>query len=259
MFVAVGGPKDILNPASATLAAPNQNTQVHLARTDYEDQTSTTCKAVRDNSTYSSTHCIDSCLARKLEVKCSCTSLDCYTDRANFCYRGNMTLYNQLLKECLEQGDCPEPCSSTKFSVFSSATTWPNDGVLSLKVVELQQIGLCSNAMNDSQAATNCENLLAKSLVRVEVSFPDFHYQTFTQSYDYTFEDLMSAIGGLTGLFIGSSFLTMAELIEVLYILIAVQVIKARKLPKKSLRSLSLKLHGPQQTHANTATPTASM
>jgi hypothetical protein len=60
--------------------------------------------------------------------------------------------------------------------------------------------------------------------------------ETYTESASINFVDLISNVGGQTGLWIGISFLSLMELVEMLYRLIRFQWFVARKNVRKKIR-----------------------
>nr|XP_006818945.1 PREDICTED: acid-sensing ion channel 2-like [Saccoglossus kowalevskii] len=56
-----------------------------------------------------------------------------------------------------------------------------------------------------------------ENIVKLQVFYQDLNYEGITQSIAYTEESLASDLGGQVGLWIGISFLTLIEFIELVY------------------------------------------
>jgi len=73
----------------------------------------------------------------------------------------------------------------------------------------------------------------------VYIYYPDFYYTSITEQPKTTFDQLISNIGGLLGLFIGGSIMSFFEifelLISVLVIMFKSREKKVKPLPKKAV------------------------
>ncbi|XP_046846673.1 acid-sensing ion channel 1-like isoform X2 [Xenia sp. Carnegie-2017] len=100
--------------------------------------------------------------------------------------------------------ECPESCDSMKYNVYLSYGSFP------------------SNASATLYAAT--ENTTSQNfrtnMVAIDVFYEDLIYKVLRQVPAYTLQSLLGEIGGLMGLFLGASILTMMEFVDVAVMLI---------------------------------------
>jgi len=108
-----------------------------------------------------------------------------------------------ILKDAIKKGidescpDCPEECDSMKYDVSHSLTKlWPQKKVF--------------------------ENLSIENYVSFTIYYEKLEYTVIDQIAQMNEFDLISNIGGNLGLFIGISFLSFAELIELLVEIICI-------------------------------------
>jgi len=122
--------------------------------------------------------------------------------------------------------DCPTECDSIEFDIQVMTSKFPSQAY----AFEL---------MNNSQIKSNYPpgynttlDDLRESMVQFSVYYTDFYYTHISQIPKQHLVDLVSNFGGLFGLFIGMSFLSFGELIELLVevLLIFCQENKTRQL-----------------------------
>ena len=117
-------------------------------------------------------------------------------------------LKKDLNKLCLK--DCPLECNSIEFEIETMTSKYPSQAYY----LEL---------MNNSKIKSNYPlgyNItledLRESMVQFSVYYTDFDYTFIGQIPKQELVDLVSNFGGLFGLFIGISFLSFGELIEII-------------------------------------------
>ncbi len=96
--------------------------------------------------------------------------------------------------------------------------------------------------MNDSKIKSNYPpgyNItledLRESMVQFSVYYTDFEYTKIGQIPKQQFTDIVSNLGGLLGLFIGMSFLSFGELIEVLVEVFLIFLEKKNKVKQSTI------------------------
>eukprot|EP00301_Raphidiophrys_heterophryoidea_P002282 c11067_g1_i2.p1 GENE.c11067_g1_i2~~c11067_g1_i2.p1 ORF type:complete len:393 (+),score=103.72 c11067_g1_i2:494-1672(+) len=237
--IVIGDKKDSLPITRTVLAAPQTQTFFQLLRTDYEDATNSgNCYQVPDGTRYSSQQCFSDCLDLEIESMCQCTGLTCYLATQHDCFTSEQSLRNAT-DICLDKSSCPEPCKSTKYHVQTSASVWPNDAILEQYINLLIALNHCPSTGNLTVDVGFCRSQLDTSLLRVQVAFAEFSYTTYTQTIDFGIDSLMSQIGGFTGLYIGSSFLSMVEIAEVVFLFLLVTTLKTKKIARNSLKQMN--------------------
>ena len=144
----------------------------------------------------------------------------CYANAFNSCYTNAMNTF--LNTRSLQEkycADCSQECTIIEFPVQKSALASPLDwqfpGIKSF--VENSTIPLPSDWSTAWREHIH-RNYLAVSVVRETTTM-----ENVTQSAQMTVVDVISNIGGQTGLWIGISFLSIMEFIEMVYRLIRYQ------------------------------------
>lgn len=116
---------------------------------------------------------------------------------------------NDIQQLC--QSRCPLECESIKYNMYSSESDYPSKAYASL---------LMQNPLIRSKYASNPSDLtydsLKRNLVQISVYYGDLGYQKFEELEKTRVGDLISRIGGTLGLFLGMSFLSFVEIIDIL-------------------------------------------
>jgi hypothetical protein len=114
---------------------------------------------------------------------------------------------------------CSEACATVDFTVTPSSVAAPSMFYMDRykSFVENSGIGLPVNW------STTWQTQFANNYISVDVVCETTRVETYTDDASIGAVDLLSNVGGQTGLWIGISFLSMMELIEVLYRLIRYQ------------------------------------
>ncbi len=102
---------------------------------------------------------------------------------------------------------CPLECDSMTYRMSLSFSDYPN---------KLYSQKLTSNPILTSKFPNNSisYNQIKRSVVSLNVYYNEMSYTLISQQPKMQLFDLVSNIGGLLGLFLGTSFLTLAEVIE---------------------------------------------
>lgn len=148
--------------------------------------------------------------------------------------------YTQAVDELLNSpsliekycSDCAQQCSLTEFVIQKSALAGPFDWQINgiKDFVENSGVGLAPNWSTEFTQYIH-KNYLSLSVVRETVIV-----ENSTQKAQLGVVDILSNIGGQTGLWIGISFLSIMEFIEMLY-----------RLVRRQCHAIRLKLFKKQQ------------
>jgi hypothetical protein len=106
---------------------------------------------------------------------------------------------------------CPLECDSVKYNMYTSATEYP-----SMAYTELLMQNPVIQAKYASKPSDLTYGSLKRNLVQISVYYGDLGYQQFDEMEKMNLTDLISNIGGTLGLFLGMSFLSFMEIIDVL-------------------------------------------
>ncbi|XP_074594392.1 epithelial sodium channel subunit alpha-like [Brevipalpus obovatus] len=160
------------------------------------------------NSTYSQQACLKICLQRTIQTKCQCQSAFlnqlelndtnlriCDTRRKNTrkCVEEVMLRPESKIDDCL----CPPRCQVTQYEKTVSLAKWPSRE----DRVSFDRGGKITNF---------------QSLAKVVVYFQTMTMQEVAQQGAWTTAKLLSSLGGFMGMYVGFSFLSLFEVLEVL-------------------------------------------
>lgn len=172
----------------------------------------------RSNRAYRQKDCFDLCYQNEVIKQCSCflTSLEklagmkpCLSLKEIGCSSNvwKSFLSSDVKKIC--SPFCPLECDSMRFRVSSSFSNYPN-----MKYAEK----LMNNPLVKSKYSneTLTYEKLKLSVLSMNIYYDELSYTFISQQAKMQLFDLVSNIGGLLGLFLGVSFLTLAEIIEAL-------------------------------------------
>lgn len=158
---------------------------------------------LKNNMTYTQNDCINVCTMKYIMNKCNCNleikSLQTCFDNIQM---SNCLLeyYYGLLDKTYPPPDncfssCPVECNSINYKIQQ------NSFILTDKYLQFYNL---SNDCKD-----NC--------VDIAIYYPTKQYTLITQSQKMQLFDLVSSVGGIMGLFIGFSFLTLIEIIDIIF------------------------------------------
>ncbi|CAF0767718.1 unnamed protein product [Brachionus calyciflorus] len=167
------------------------------------------------NIGYNQKLCIDLCFQDLNIQECKCyfggypfigsesISL-CQSDSEIRCTESNIENYftdsNIINNVCLKQ--CPLECNGMKFSKFYSFNEFINEQN--------------NEDLNDffNFTGTN-RRQMKKDFASLNIYYETLNYEEITEKESIEFVDLLSNIGGIAGLFLGISFLSLVEIIEI--------------------------------------------
>eukprot|EP00058_Branchiostoma_floridae_P018587 XP_002604076.1 hypothetical protein BRAFLDRAFT_71634 [Branchiostoma floridae] len=153
--------------------------------------------------TYTLPGCTAECRGKHVEDRCGCTAYylpgsapSCAPDVLFTCVQEVLAEVDEGKLTC----DCPLPCTMVKYSQTLSSSAWPN---------QLTE-DMYSSMYNLSKG------YLTDNFVFLTVYYEDFSYMKISQLKAMDGGQLGSNMGGMMGLFIGASVLTLVELTEYL-------------------------------------------
>ena len=166
------------------------------------------------NLTYSQRDCLGNLALKQSSINCSCEgdleklaeicskkSFQCLSKFYNTYFLNND--YDSLSKQC------PLECMVIDYKISTSSTD--------IKIKDIRTL-INDNPIFKSKYETNeiSYRSLKNTILEVTVYYEDLSYTMISQTAKTNLIDLISNCGGLLGLFIGTSFLSFAELIEML-------------------------------------------
>ena len=106
---------------------------------------------------------------------------------------------------------CPLECDSIDYNMYTSYSDFPSDAYAN---------SLMQNPKIQAKYASNLSDLTYDSLKRnmalVSVYYSDLGYQKYEELENMSLGDLISGFGGTLGLFLGMSFLSFIEIVDVI-------------------------------------------
>lgn len=171
------------------------------------------------NYTYRQKDCIHYCIAKEMMVKCNITGIldrydkiwnDYWTSENSDClYRTYKNSVNKNLNEfCANY--CPLECISNTFQIATSISNFPNSyGAFTL--IKNKKI-----IRKFGENYTITQEDLRKTMIGFEVYYDELKYTKISEVEKVKVVDLIANIGGVLGLFIGVSFLSLVEILELI-------------------------------------------
>ena len=167
-------------------------------------------KLVHENTKeYTQTLCVYQCMQKNIINRCNC-KLHFFPSfySTNSCNISSACVWkvfqeNLIPEECYEK--CPLECEGMWFDKTISINKFSNPSF---------EESLQNYFLNESPSSNKSIN--SNDLAYVNIFFKSFNYVSITENPTLTLIGLFSNIGGIAGLFLGSSVLTFVELIEIL-------------------------------------------
>ena len=111
-----------------------------------------------------------------------------------------------MKKYPIENCICPQPCYEILYPRQITKSIWPQN--FQLKQLQ-EELSMFLNVSKDLIT----EGFIHKRLSKVSIYYKELTVQSISEVELVKVEDLLSGIGGLMGLFIGSSVLTLVEVL----------------------------------------------
>nr|XP_054756143.1 amiloride-sensitive sodium channel subunit alpha-like [Lytechinus pictus] len=178
--------------------------------------------------TYSLSACKKMCYQRHLHQFCGCVDNQFFDTNQIPCDVLNATQQwcRQYVEERYLDDDlacvCPSPCTETKYIKSASSLLWPSERYEEHLLRRL-------NASSNSNAVRILSSsvLSSKNLIRIKIFYEDLNYEFVEMVPVYTIPSVLGSVGGLMGLYIGMSFISV---FEVLFLLLRMCKIGVSKL-----------------------------
>jgi hypothetical protein len=132
--------------------------------------------------------------------------------------------------------DCTQECSYSDFTVQSSSLLAPPAFLMD----SIKQFVESSTVPLPANWSTTWTSEIQSSYVSLEVDYVTTRTQVFSQQATLGPVDVLSNVGGQTGLWIGISFLALMEFVEVIYRLVRSQSFSFRKTIQKRFKPQKL-------------------
>ncbi|KAI1727475.1 amiloride-sensitive sodium channel domain-containing protein [Ditylenchus destructor] len=145
---------------------------------------------------------------------------------ARECIKNTSMYLGQLIAQGkLENCKCHQPCRETGYEVSYSAARWPSG---TTKLMECE--------MSDDL----CMEKYRKNAAMIQVFYEELNYETLIESPAYTFLSLLADLGGVFGLWIGISVVSVVELVQLLNICLQAYYVKRKPSSTSSQKTLQI-------------------
>ncbi|XP_064651985.1 degenerin unc-8-like [Lineus longissimus] len=171
---------------------------------------------------YSVTGCMTSCVQSSLRDECGC--VDLILSEKSTQERCSIANYTQVqcrarvyMLHSLNQlvCYCPDQCEEEWFETTISQSDWPSARYSPMMVARMNEFDYDSKLLDQLSP-----EYITKNFARVHIYFQELNFHQIVESPGYTGSRLLSDLGGTAGLYMGMSFLTVAEFFEMLLIVL---------------------------------------
>jgi hypothetical protein len=201
---------------------PHSSCRLEQTNAEYYNKSIIYREMVKKNLSYNEEDCLLYCFQYHIIRSCNCSlhTIDtlfdiepCETDSQLMCREKHKIEYNSknLIKSYKHL--CPDQCNSIEYSNSIGMSTYPTVAYQKL----LQKLALFNNK-NNSQDIKIDEN----GFIALSVFYKRLEFTSITEIPKMNIYTLISNLGGTLSLFIGISFLSFAEFIQLLFVLIKI-------------------------------------
>ncbi|XP_070542970.1 amiloride-sensitive sodium channel subunit gamma-like [Ptychodera flava] len=166
---------------------------------------------------YSVEACVKTCHQFNLIAECQCydstlphnnrTIPACVeTDKGTPCMSGVGEKMKADVLDCRK--NCHQPCSGKSYKETVSMSEWPSD-----TYGETLSDPLSEKSWKFGQQFSSIEEV-RRNLIKLKVFFSDLNFESITENPTFDAVDLLSNLGGLMGLYIGASVISLFEFLE---------------------------------------------
>ncbi|CBY37285.1 unnamed protein product [Oikopleura dioica] len=168
---------------------------------------------------YSYRSCQKGCLQRHLKKNCGCVTSLYLKKNEKVCDMLDKTKYVcvEKIRSKMQSGKiddcfCSQRCSEVFYDLHYSTVKWPSS----------QYEGLLLSAISNTTAAAkirdsaDIKSSVKNNLLRLSFTFDELNAKLIEESPKYDIWTLFANIGGTLGLYVGISFITLFEFLEVL-------------------------------------------
>eukprot|EP00057_Strongylocentrotus_purpuratus_P008108 XP_011662582.1 PREDICTED: degenerin mec-10-like [Strongylocentrotus purpuratus] len=155
---------------------------------------------------YTTRACVKSCVQQQLFDNCGCVTDIIMNETMCGARNKSQQVCRQAIEHFHEDQsscNCPIACEETLFATVATSSHWPSEryeGHLKTRLTN----GNARRILDD-------HGQTSRNLARVRIYFEELNFEQMIQKPKYTIESLLGGIGGLLGLYIGFSVITICE------------------------------------------------
>ena len=180
---------------------------------------------------YDQDFCFTMCFQDKLINTCNCSdivtpiirdSTYCETTNELQCFNKFSDFFSKSDLNSLCEYACPSQCKTIEYNLGLSTCAFPT--LSYARNLQTSDWGKFPYDINDTELIQFCR----EGFLKVIVSYDNLYYTSVDEVPSMTLNDLLGNLGGQLGLFIGISFLSLVEIIE-LIVAICITIFNQRK------------------------------
>ena len=143
----------------------------------------------------------------------------CHTGIQLSCRDGVVTWFstNGFISTC--DSYCPVECLAVDYKKSIHSAFYPTSAYLSLLK---QQSGFLSKYTTATQNSANFDSYIGSSISKINIFYNDISFIAYIESPSITWDTLVGNIGGILGLFIGISIMSIMEILEFIFEIIKI-------------------------------------
>ncbi|XP_077989200.1 epithelial sodium channel subunit gamma-like [Glandiceps talaboti] len=198
----------------------------------YTDCTNgTSMNLLYEGYAYSVEACLRTCFQENLMERCNCydPTLPNDNDDLSLCVdtSNGLTCQNTVKSEydsdrlgCRDE--CPQACLDRTYQAAVSMSAWPSEAYQHKLFTRLSKR---SKKINEQLGSVEDSR---RNLIRLRVYFSELNYESITEKPEFDEVALLSNLGGLMGLYIGASVISLFEFIEFIIDIFGIMFKKAK-------------------------------
>ncbi|XP_028407183.1 acid-sensing ion channel 4-A-like isoform X2 [Dendronephthya gigantea] len=182
---------------------------------------------------YTIAACHENCKQNHIAKECRCRPFYMKENITEFKQKCTVEKYfdcvlrieGEFSSSSLDNCQCTEPCDTMKYSTYLSYGTFPgveaakeyaNGSVKALKsFTQCDDISAALRQYDEVNDTDEEDEFTCKNLLAMDIFYEDLNYHVIKQVPAYSLPNLLGEIGGLMGLFLGASILTVLEFFDV--------------------------------------------
>ncbi|XP_078326037.1 acid-sensing ion channel 2-like [Crassostrea virginica] len=217
------------------LLSPEKETNIALNNVEYNRLAGSSEKCSK-TSNYSVAECIEFCLGLAGAVASGCAHEITYMDAAPMCQSLQELARNEQARRLLDISatcsPCKIPCHETVYEKTLSMTSWPIESYNPILKNQLKTNGINISANPEMGAG---------SMMKIHIFFSTLSTTIIDEEEAYTFGNFLSDIGGQLGLWAGISVLSLAEVVELLALIVTGFIVRRNKTANEAKPVIELK------------------
>ncbi|CAF1034191.1 unnamed protein product [Didymodactylos carnosus] len=172
---------------------------------------------------YSQDFCEYICTEREIISRCNCTrpgSMLSYltlNSTLKFCDTLESTQCVSNATQQVKCQHCVQPCTVIQYLVHLTSARFPSSKYLQTAKSNVERVFKQHNITLDPNWSSEWKQIIEQNYVQVEVALEMYNVETIQQDVSQSWQQLVADYGGLCGLFIGVSLLSLVELLELIY------------------------------------------